>query len=172
MMLAVGVSTNPWKLGLTSAIWSALRVAVVNTLSSVSVLIERDGTNVRFVCDLAIDGRTRSTAKTSAMIGILTGISDRMAGSTGLDPLTVDVDTDAGLQQVDGDDEASLVRLLANEEAFESGQWSLDHAHAVALTEVRVRKERDAGVDETLDRVDLRIRNRRQPCPAAVEDPH
>src|SRR5207249_2760149 len=115
-------------------------------LSSEMVLTDTDGTSARFVCDLARDGTAKSAARTRVMIRIRvirirTVISHRpvMTGDD-LDQCPIELDGDARLDEIDGHDEASLGRFFPDEEAFESGERTLDHANAIALTNVRVEK--------------------------------
>ena len=99
-------------------------------------------------------------------------LSVRGTRPAGLDTGRIDLDGHARLQQVDRQHEAAFVRLLAYEHAFEADERTLDDADAVALLEVRMRGQRDTRGHETLDGIDFVGRNRRQPGPPAVENPH
>src|SRR5258705_6374840 len=111
-------------------------------------------------------------ASSTPMMWIRMRLSHRVTRPACLDTRGVDLDGHARLQQVDREHEPPFGRLLPDKQAFDADERTLDDADAIAMVEVHVREDRHARADETLDGVDFVRGDRRQPRPAAVENPH
>src|SRR6266850_377865 len=134
--------------------------------------------NVMRACAFAPEATSRSAARmevtTRARIMVLTlcyttDSSDATRLTRG-DGGTVDFGRHASSEQIDRQHETSFAQLVVHENAFEAGQRAVHDADAIAVTKVRVREHRNVRVDETLNRVNLGVGNRRQTRPSVLED--
>src|SRR2546428_19901 len=82
------------------------------------------------------------------------------------------MDSHTALQLIDRDHEETLLWVHADQDALHVGEWSPGDAHPLPLPEIRVGKDRVAGVEKSLDRLDLRIRDDGELVPALPEDAH
>src|SRR2546427_9089316 len=79
------------------------------------------------------------------------------------------MDSHTALQQIDRDHEETLLWVHADQDALHVGEWSPGDAHPLPLPEIRVGKDRVAGVEKSLDRLDLRIRDDGELVPRSEE---
>src|SRR5881397_1247860 len=82
------------------------------------------------------------------------------------------MDGDTALKEVHRDHEKALLGIRSDYDAFHVGERPTRDAHPLALTEIRVGKDREAGVDKFLNGLDFGIGNGVEPVPALPEDAH
>ncbi len=86
--------------------------------------------------------------------------------------LAADFERHAASEQIDRDDEPTLLLTVGHEDALDTREGPVHYAHPVAVLQQWGRKYRDAGFDDVADRVDVRFGHRRQTRPAVLEHPH
>src|SRR6266850_3698885 len=84
----------------------------------------------------------------------------------------VDLDRDAAVNELNRQHQQSLPGLGADEDALDVGQRTVHDAHALAFAQVRVGRDRQARLHQTLDRLDLAVRHDGAALPAVAEDTH
>src|SRR5262245_54022896 len=110
---------------------SPIALGVENTFSSCSVVTDSDGTSVPCDCANALPAAISSIVSAAAIIDRI-GHSRRQWRAR-LDCVDVHFGGDAASEQIDGDNEPSFCGFVLNENAFDAGEWSFDHPHAIAV---------------------------------------
>src|SRR5256885_9169199 len=82
------------------------------------------------------------------------------------------MDGDTALKEVHRDHEKALLGIRSDYDAFHVGERPTRDAHPLALPEIRVGQDREAGVDDFLNGLDFGIGNGVEPVPALPEDAH
>src|SRR2546422_1086507 len=82
------------------------------------------------------------------------------------------MDGDTALKEVHRDHEKALLGIRSDYDAFHVGERPTRDAHPLALPEIRVGKDREAGVDKFLNGLDFGIGNGVESVPALPEDAH
>src|SRR5207244_13183800 len=82
------------------------------------------------------------------------------------------MDGDTALTEDHRDHEKALLGIRSDYDAFHVGERPTRDAHPLALPEIRVGKDREAGVDDFLNGLDFGIGNGVEPVPALPEDAH
>src|SRR3989442_5118169 len=82
------------------------------------------------------------------------------------------MDGDTALKEVHRDHEKALLGVRSDYDAFHVGERPTRDAHPLALPEIRVGKDREAGVDEFLNGLDFGIGNGVESVPALPEYAH
>src|SRR2546428_13200028 len=82
------------------------------------------------------------------------------------------MDGDTAPKEVHGDHEKAFLGIRPDYDAFHVGERPTRDAHPLALPEIRVGKDREAGVDKFLNGLDFGIGNGVESVPALPEDAH
>src|SRR3989442_3134122 len=84
----------------------------------------------------------------------------------------VELDGDAAPKEVDRHDEEAFLGISSDQDAFHVSERPVGDAHALPYPQIGIGKDREVGVDNLLDRFDLRIGNDLEPVPPLAEHPH
>src|SRR5438093_13616492 len=82
------------------------------------------------------------------------------------------MDGDTALKEVHRDHEKALLGIRSDYDAFHVGERPTRDAHPLALPEVRIGKDREAGVGELLNPPDFRIGDDVESIPTLPEYAH
>src|SRR5438552_6573449 len=80
------------------------------------------------------------------------------------------MDGDTALKEVHRDHEKALLGIRSDYDAFHVGERPTRDAHPLAFPEIRVGKDREAGVHDLLNRADFRIWDDVESVPARSEE--
>src|SRR6266849_6804690 len=87
-----------------------------------------------------------------------------------IDPCAIDHCHHTLLQEVHRKNQKAFAQLVLHQEAFHAFQRSARDADALAFTQVRIRREGELGIEHSLKRLDLHVRNRTEPVPPFTEN--
>src|SRR5438093_12937097 len=82
------------------------------------------------------------------------------------------MDGDTAPQKVDRDHQETLLGTHADDHPLDVGEWPTRDTHPLPFPEIWIGKNREAGADEFLNCLDLRIGDRVESVPALPEDAH
>ena len=88
----------------------------------------------------------------------------------GLAPEEVELDGNAASQEIDRDHQQALLGVHSNHDSLDVGERPTRDSHTLPFAKIGMRQHRQAGADEALDRLDLRIGDDLEPVPALAED--
>src|SRR5437867_6624623 len=84
----------------------------------------------------------------------------------------IELDGDAAPQEVDRDHQEPFLGAHADDHPLDVGERRTRDTHALRLAEIRVGEDREAGVNEPFNVLDLRIGDGVESVPALSEDAH
>src|SRR5436189_254732 len=84
----------------------------------------------------------------------------------------IELDGDAALEKVDRDHQEPFLGAHADDHPLDVGERPTRDTHALPFAEIRVGEDREAGVNEPFNVLDLRIRDGVESVPALSEDAH
>ena len=70
------------------------------------------------------------------------------------------------MKQLDRKDQEAAVRSAADEEPFDARERTIGDPHALSFVEIRMGQNRRVDLEQPLQRLDLRVGDRREPIPA------
>src|SRR5439155_25439635 len=84
----------------------------------------------------------------------------------------VQLNGDTPPKQVDRDDQEALLWAPSDDDPLHVGERPPGDPHPLPFAEIRIGKDREAGVEESSDRLDFRLRHGVESVPALPEDAH